>query len=1058
MPLERPPSIRADFPAPELAAAQGLQIFQGAGFSSPAEAWREWQSLGEKAAPDSPFRQYLAESWSTLCRSADPDLGLRQWSRWLELLPALDGGGGPPGGGQSSQERAAARWKQSPLFRESFLLLLAVSPALGEELLREWESFTPERWLTGWETPQTMRRRLQALLPPESDEKLAQQEFLKALRWFQKLEEIRIAFLDEYLRLPVDQITRQISWLADGIIQRCLDRAIDETGRRFQIKAPGTGLVVFGLGKLGGLELNYSSDIDVIFLRADETPTGAETPPAGQAPANPEVFCTKVAEKVVALITEYSEDRPLYRVDIRLRPEGSRGQLVWPVRMALEYYHSQGRTWERQALIRLRPVAGDLSLGRRFKEELDAFIFRASLSEEAIDDLHRLKAQIESLAEMHGESADHVKIGHGGIRDVEFIVQYFQLLYGAGFESLKNPNLFEVFKTLERLNLLNPEETDSLSRGYRFLRQVEHRIQLNHRLQTHRIPENPADLRRIARGLGFETVEAFQEKLASVRARIRAVYRRLFESAATQETEEARLTSLLELPLELVEEQGRRLLEMHGFKSPGESFARLRAISGEGTAAWDQFHAAEAFRRLAPRLLREIIQYPDPDRALSSFSECVSTLGARSVFFDLLNESEEALKQMVAVSAHSKYVVEILRSYPGIFDEVIDAMRTGYRIHRQELREEIERYLAMEEQAGKREHPVLFEQKYLRILVAAFHDLERQENLMTTMYHITQVAEAILHGVMIVVEKELRGKLGALPEAAGAARPAFLVLGLGKLGGEEMNYRSDLDLVFLYRGAGATSKGFSLQEYYTRLAQEIFGRLNETDALGPLWKADVRLRPMGSKSLMAVEFGEWQRYFRDRVAQTWERQAFLRARPVAGDADLGQEAMEFLHQTLPLHQGENAARLREEILDMRRRLEKSVPPEDLKRGRGGIVDVEFLAQALQLLHGRNYPEVLVPNTASALMLLLHAGILESQMGSELLSAYQFLRWLETRLSLLLAPEESIGSLGQERLRSLIQKIGYRTSGEEAPEQIFLEELRYHRERNRQHLLKVLGAE
>jgi glutamate-ammonia-ligase adenylyltransferase len=266
-----------------------------------------------------------------------------------------------------------------------------------------WEAFTPEQWAAGWETPQTMRRRLRAAAPLEADSRTSQLDFLKSLRTFQKLEEIRIAYLDECRRLPVDQITRQISWLADVLAERCLERAVDETARRFQVKSPAEGFAILGLGKLGGLELNYSSDIDLIFIRANEAP----------ALPNPEGFYTKVTEKVVALLSDYGDDRPLYRVDTRLRPEGSQGQLVWPLGQAVDYYHSQGRTWERQALIRMRPIAGDMSLAKELQMRLEPFIFRSTLTEEAIEDLHRLKAQIESIAETRGQSADHHELEVG---------------------------------------------------------------------------------------------------------------------------------------------------------------------------------------------------------------------------------------------------------------------------------------------------------------------------------------------------------------------------------------------------------------------------------------------------------------------------------------------------------------------------------------------------------------------------------------------------------------------------------------------------------------------
>jgi glutamate-ammonia-ligase adenylyltransferase len=271
-----------------------------------------------------------------------------------------------------------------------------------------------------------------------------------------------------------------------------------------------------------------------------------------------------------------------------------------------------------------------------------------------------------------------------------------------------------------------------------------------------------------------------------------------------------------------------------------------------------------------------------------------------------------------------------------------------------------------------------------------------------------------------------------------------------------MNYRSDLDLVFLYAGAGETSRGFTVQEYYTQVAQELFAYLNRMGPLGRLWESDARLRPMGSKNLLAISIEAWESYFLQGSAQTWERQASLRGRAVAGDERLAKRVDAFIRTRIPLAPDEDPALICREIHDMRRRLEASVPRGDLKRGEGGIMDVEFLVQTLQLVHGRRLPELIVPNTAAGILIALKKGLLDELAGSELLSAYQFLRWLETRFSLLLAPEESIQKLDQERLRSMIQRIGYRSSGAEAPESIFLDELRYHLARNRSHFLRILN--
>ncbi len=1033
MALDRVPPDLPPPPGKDLNPVEGRYIFEEAGFLDPVSAVTTWKELLGQLSPWSPFRTTIGETWRILARAADPDLALTRWSRWVEADLASKAEGG--------SEARAHRWAESPVFREAFLLITGVSPALAEELERSWEWFTPERWQAGWETLPSLAQRLRSFLAVDPGAQLSEEEFNLRLRRFRRTEELRIAYLDECRRLPVDDVTLQISWLADTLIDASLARAREEVAKRLGIPPPSPGepcrgFAVLAMGKLGSLELNYSSDIDLIFIGDPDGP--------GDAPIEMrEIYFGRLADRLISIITTFTDEGQLYRVDTRLRPGGSSSRQVWPVRAATDYYHSEGRTWERQALIRLRPVAGDIPLARSFCRELDPFIFRKILSGEEITELRGLKGQVERLALERGESETHVKIGRGGIRDVEYIVQYLQLLHGASNPVLKEANLFRVLEALEKHNLLNADETDSLRRGYRFLRQVEHRIQLNYLRQTHRLPEDPADLRRIARGLGHEGLESFQGRLARNSAQIRRVYQRLFKSAMAPAEEEERLTAILELPLETVAVSGREYLETFGFSRPDEALRCLRRLAGEEGTAWDQGRAREVFRSVAPRLLRELSQYPDPDRTLLNFHDYVMTLGARSVFYQLLAESEPALLLVLEIAGRSTYAIEVLRAYPGLFDEVIDAILTGYGFDRQILLKRAEEIIQEAEDSSA----ALFDFKYLHFLLIAFRDLDRSLNLTNCMEHLSGVADAVLH-----VAEQLAAEKVVDPPLE------FLILGLGKLGGEELNYRSDLDVVFLYRppeGAEPSEAALYQERAHLR-AQEVLNLLSVRDQLGPLFKVDVRLRPMGSKNLLAVSFDGLRSYFEEGTARVWERQAFLRARPVAGSPGLARDATAFIRERMPLGTGENPLQAKQAVAEMRRRLEEAAGKGDfIKRGRGGIVDVEFIAQTLQILHGREHPEILTGNTSQAIERLSRAGLLSPSAAAELLTSYQFLRWLETRLSLLMAPEESLPSMDRDRLRSLIHRIGYRSSGEVAAEEIFEEELEYHRKKNREHLERLL---
>lgn len=996
-----------------------------------------WAALRDNFPAGSPVARHWAETRSALLASADSGLAFSLWSRWLELRAE-----------EGETDELLRRWDESSAFRAGFVAIAGASPALGNLLLTSWREFRPEAWQSGWETRSTLERRLSQKVQGASD-----REFPDVVRAFQRLELIRIAYLDLVQNVAVDRITQQISLLADVTIEACYRKALEQLARRRGFALPQKGFTIFALGKLGGNELNYSSDVDLNFVYDDAAPILAtlEGKPVTDV-LEVERFFTNVAEKLVDLVTAFTDRGQLYRLDARLRPEGSSGRLVWSARASVDYYYSVGRAWERQALIRLRPIAGDLELAARFQRELDPFIFPANLLPEEIAEIRGLKLQMEKMAEDRGPSEDQIKIGRGGIRDVEYIVQFLQLVKASRAPNLKKANLFQALELLDAEGLLKPEETDILRRGYRFLRKVEHRIQMAHLRQTHRLPEDAAELLRLARSLGFVTPESFRGRLKRHAAQIRRVFRLLFEEP-TSPRGSVDLPSLLQLPLELGADDGARQLAAFGFNDPREAFLRLHSLAtGQERSTLAATRTKEVFSGIVARLLRELSRQPEPDRALRNFEECVRTLGARSVFFQLLSESERSLQLFVEISARSTLLVERLRAYPDLFDELVDALATGYEFTGESLLGEVDRLF----RTSGSFRADIFRLKHLHLLLLAVQDLERMDNLSATLLHIAELNEAVLHAVLRATEKETRARFG---DWAGPPSE-YLVLGLGKLGGQEMNYKSDVDLVILYEGESRTTGGQTTQEYFERFAQLALAEAGVADSFGPLLKVDLRLRPLGGHNSLAISLGAWKQYFLGETACTWERQAFLRARPVAGSKALAEDAMRFIRGELPVGGSggpRSVGQVQADVREMRSRLEAHAKPGDLKRGRGGIVDVEFIVQTLQLCHGKEHPGILTPNTAAGLQRLIQAGLLGPSEGSSLLTAYQFLRWIENRISLVGEAGQSLTTLASEDLESLVQKIGYKASGEESALAIFQGELDYYRRVNRRELERVLGG-
>lgn len=1020
-------------------------LFERAGFRDPRSGASHWHALWAELPDGHPFVETWSETWELLGAAADPALALSRLLRWVEAeIEDAAGSGGE--GEQGGAETRAARWVRSRRFRTGFVAVAGVSPALGESLLSAWPGFDPDAWENGWESRESLSTRLRSEL-----ESVAASAFLGFLRRFQRIELLRIAYLDCVEDYPVRQITRQISILADTLIDALLERARVDVARRMGLVAPDRGFAVLALGKLGGEELNYSSDVDVNFVR-DE---GLESIPrvSGQPVTDPfdiETYFTRVAERLIAYVTRFEGDGPLYRLDARLRPQGSSGRLVWSASASIEYYYGVGRTWERQALIRMRHLAGDAALSGRLVAELRGFVFPAALSAEEISSMRALKHQVERIASGRGDQDREIKIGEGGIRDVEYIVQYLQLVYGASHPALRAANLFEALEVLEQEGLLAASEADVLRRGYRFLRRVEHRIQMSDMLQTHRLPEDGPDLLRLARGLGFASTEQFRGRLALHTIDIRRVYRLLFEQATERQPVEDVLPSLLDLPRESAEPEAARWLAPYGFQEPEKAFARLQSLARPGRTLSDAGHDTRTFRSLLFKLLRELSAQAQPDRALANLEDCVATLGARHVFYQLLESSDETLAIFVEICARSTLLVEIIRANPQLFDEVVDALVTGYTFGRERLLEELE----ARREAGSDFARDLFAFKYLHLVVAAIRDLQGQLKLRSAMQTVADICEAVFVGVLSESEARAREKLGRWT----GEPPRYVVLGLGKLGGREMTYRSDVDVVFLHDGEGLTDRGVAPVEYFERLSQFVLAGCKSADSRGPLLDVDVRLRPLGSHNNLSISVAGWKQYFRDGPARTWERQAFLRARPIAGDEELGEEACRYIRDELVLGGSAgppDARTIRDDIWEMRQRLERHAGPENLKRGRGGIMDVEFTVQALQLIHGREHPEVVVPNTGLAIERLQAAGVLPQSSADGLFASYRFLRWVENRASLVTEPGESIVRLDEARLRATIQKMGYRSSGEESASEIFRAEVRHHRDVIRGAFLRAL---
>lgn len=970
----------------------------------------------------------FADMLRALARAPDPDLAFAGLEAWL------DAGGAAVGDGPMD-------WCE-----ENFLALLcrlfACTPALTAYFTR-------------------FPRRTRAVLRPVLDRKIpggddwlrqvrtavlnatGQKQRYAALRHARTEAMLQIAALDVTGISKLQDTVRALSDLADACIETAiavvtetLKPRLGEVPPERQTHArpglpPPPPFTVLAMGKLGGRELNYSSDIDLIFVYAPGEPSHGTARPAERAE-----FFTHAGKELIAALDQVTEDGRAYRVDMRLRPYGGAGPLVCSSRELLDYLQSEGRTWERQAWLKARAVAGDIELGRQLLEELEPFVYRRFLTLESIGDIQGLKKQIELNVARRGETQDEVKLGHGGIRDVEFTVQFLQLLHGGMHPAVRGGNTLRALHALRTDGLLTRDEEDGLEQAYLFQREIEHRLQIFGDQQTHKLPADPAVRRRIARSLSFsgddkDPAQSAEARFETARqkqiARVRAIFEKLFANLfREQDGAEGSLSDLLLAP-EPDPEAIAALLPAFGFKKTRDTAQELLALSRERLALTSSSRTRKFFASLAPLLLKALAATGEPEAALKRFSTIASSLGGKAVLYQSLHENPWLLKMVCELAAWSEFLTGILVANPGLFDELVDALRT----EQSKSQEQMERELAQLAQAGEI-GDTLRAYRAGELLRVGVRDLIHSAPLERTQSELTALAEALLRAQLAGTLRQCTAVRGAVAGEDG--KPVgFAVLGVGKFGGGELNYGSDLDVLFFYGGEGAAPDGLPANPYFTGLAQDLSRTMNTPTTLGRLYQLDARLRPNGSKGPLASSPAAFEKYWKEGSLADWERLALTRARFVAGDAGVGERALHAIRSAVysPLQ----SSNLALEVRDMRRRLEETAESGDLKRGKGSLVDIEFLVQYLQLLHGPAFPPLRQPNTKEALKSLLKFKKLQPADGQVLLEAYDFFCRMANRVRIVhglsdnelpSAPEE----VQKLALRALYMDAPGRTAGEQ----------------------------
>ncbi len=819
---------------------------------------------------------------------------------------------------------------------------------------------------------------------------------MKALRTLRNRAALLVGLCDLAGRWDVERAMAVLTRVADGLVRAAvcwllrdaqaagmlpgLDPASPETG---------CGYVVLAMGKQGAGELNYSSDIDLIVLY------DRERAPLGQGVEPSQAF-VRLTRRLVRLLQERTGDGYALRVDLRLRPDPGATSIAISSDAAAQYYENFGQNWERAAMIKARPVAGDLEMGEEFLARLTPFIWRKYLDFAAIEDIHSIKRQIHAFRG-HGAIAvagHNIKLGRGGIREIEFFVQTQQLIAGGRAETLRGQRTLDMLDALADGRWIARDAARSLARAYRFLRHVEHRLQMLNDEQTQTLPGDERDLQRFARFAGFDDVAAFSAELSGHLEQVQAHYAALFETASPLGDEQGVLvfTGGEDDPGTL------ETLARMGFSAPGDVAASVRGWHAGRYPSVRSARARELLTELVPTLLKAFAATSEPDRALRAFDAFLKDLPGGVQLFSLLRANPKLLNLIGDIMGAAPRLAQLLSSRPRVLDAVIDpeffaALPTL----------ETYRGLLDEAFAGARAHE---ERLDIARIVGREQAFAIGVRVLSGTVDAQDAAAAYSALAQAIVEKLLEAVRGELERAHGTMPGGTVaVVALGKLGSREMAANSDLDLMVIYdfdRHATASSGARPLAggAYFARLTQRLISALTALTGEGALYQVDMRLRPSGSQGPIATHIDSFIAYQRES-AWVWEKLALTRARAIAGDPPLCARVTAAMREALCMAALTRAETARE-VARMRARIAREKADFglwDLKLAPGGLVDVEFIAQFLQIVHGADTPDVLAQNTGEALGKLKQNGFLDARDADDLIAGWRLLHTLSQVLRL-----------------------------------------------------------
>lgn len=817
---------------------------------------------------------------------------------------------------------------------------------------------------------------------------------LKKLREFKQKEMLRIAARDLGRLGSLPENIKEISNVADtclcAVYELSLARLTARFGRPYHLNPENrwesSEFTVLGLGKLGGQELNYSSDVDVVFLYAEEGNVFREHPQdsrvSGKGLTNHQFF-TRLAESIVGEISRLTPEGVLFRIDLRLRPEGSSGPLVRSLESYENYYAQWGQPWERLMLMKARCVAGDPALASEFLESIQSFRYPRMISDRIVHEISAMKRRIEKEVVKPGELDRNVKLGRGGIREVEFVVQTLQLLNAGRIPFLQDSQTLPALQKLVRYSILPEAEANALSSAYCFLRDVEHRLQMESEMQTHTIPTERKARTRLARLMGFETLAEFENEKERHAKLVRGIYEGVLNSSNSEKVPP--------LPsLEGDESLWLDLLSKHGFHDCDRGLQLIRLfVRGPGYV-----HVSSRTSELALQLISNLFEFcpngnsdtnhpnsrfpviSDPDRVLARLDSFITAYGSRAMLYETWTSSPSLFKLLVLLFDRSEFLAETAIRTP----DLVDDLQLSGRLRRSKSSDEI---------LGDLGYGISDRDQY--VWVRQYHQAELMRIGLRDILGLADY-EQNLEELSALADACLRYALEAVMRKHKLGKPPFAIIGFGKLGGTELNYGSDLDVVFV---TGSKQKNLPRSE---RMAAEVMDLLSRATELGNVFEIDARLRPDGEKGLLVNTVQAYEEYYQSR-AQLWEIQALTRIRAIAGCPTVGRSFQELAASITDFSSPRKklaafVPNWKTKIHEMRMRIERERTPAGMQRlaiktGNGGLMDAEFVSQVWAMQYGWHEP-----NTLLGLERGRQSNVIPPALSEKLIANYRKLRRVE----------------------------------------------------------------